>query len=333
MLRGMRKASSNWLGRIVMGVVLGLIAISFAIWGIGDIFRGFGQSTVAKIGSTEITVDQFRQIYNDRLQQLGRQLGRPITPDQARALRLDQQLLGQLVAEAALDQRARQLRLNLSDAEIARQITENPTFRGPTGQFDRARFEQMLRNAGFTEPRFIAEQKPRRAAPQIVETVGGDACVPKTALEALNRYENEQRAIDYVVLDRRRPATSPRRRRRRLRNTSTSTRRRSARPSTARSRSWCCGRRSWRRGWRSPTPTREAYEDRKSRFGTPERRQLEQIVFPTVEEAQAAAARLPAARVSRRSPRSAASRRRTSTSASSPRPASSTARSPTRPSR
>ena len=71
MLRGMRKASSNWLGRIVMGVVLGMIAVSFAIWGIGDIFRGFGQSTVAKIGSTEITVNQFRQLYTDRLQQLG----------------------------------------------------------------------------------------------------------------------------------------------------------------------------------------------------------------------------------------------------------------------
>ena len=60
MLRGMRKASSNWLGRAVMGVVLGLIAVSFAIWGIGDIFRGFGRSTVAKVGSTEITIDQFR---------------------------------------------------------------------------------------------------------------------------------------------------------------------------------------------------------------------------------------------------------------------------------
>ena len=107
MLRGIRKASSNWLGRAVMAVVLGLIAVSFAIWGIGDIFRGFGRSTVAKIGSTEITVEQFRQIYNDRLQQLSRELGRPITPDQARALQLDQQLAGQLVAEAALDQRAR----------------------------------------------------------------------------------------------------------------------------------------------------------------------------------------------------------------------------------
>src|SRR5215210_382437 len=155
MLRGIRKASSNWLGRAVMGVVLGLIAVSFAIGGIGDIFRGFGRSTVAKVGSTEITVDQFRQIYNDRLQQLSRQVGRPITPDQARALRLEQQLAGQLVAEAALDQRARQLRLNVSDAEIARQIMNDPSFKGLNGQFDRARFEQIIRGAGYTEQRAI----------------------------------------------------------------------------------------------------------------------------------------------------------------------------------
>src|SRR5262245_41013993 len=202
MLRGMRKASSNWLGRIVMGVVLGMIAVSFAIWGIGDIFRGFGRSTVAKVGSTEITIEQFRQIYNDRLQQLGRQLGRPVTPDQARLLQLDRQLAGQLVAFAALDQRARQLRLNLSDAEVARQIMNEPNFKGPTGNFDRARFEQIIRSEGYTEPRYTAEHRRIALRREIVDTVNGDLTTPKTLEQALNRYENEQRAIDYVTLDR-----------------------------------------------------------------------------------------------------------------------------------
>ena len=85
MLRGLRKASSNWVGKTVMAGVVGFLVISFAIWGIGDIFRGFGRSTVAKIGHTEITIEQFRTLYNDRLQQYSRQLGRPISADQARA--------------------------------------------------------------------------------------------------------------------------------------------------------------------------------------------------------------------------------------------------------
>src|ERR1051325_10380287 len=81
MLRGIHKASSTWLGKAVMAAVMGVIAVSFAIWGIGDIFRGFGRSAVATIGGTEISIEEFRRFYNDRLQQLGRQVGRPITPD------------------------------------------------------------------------------------------------------------------------------------------------------------------------------------------------------------------------------------------------------------
>jgi peptidyl-prolyl cis-trans isomerase D len=59
----MRKASSNWLGKTIMSVVMGVLVISFGLWGIADIFRGYGQSTLAKIGRTEISTEQFRQTY------------------------------------------------------------------------------------------------------------------------------------------------------------------------------------------------------------------------------------------------------------------------------
>src|SRR5947209_10176033 len=95
MLRGMRKASSNWLGKIVMAVVMGVLIVSFGVWGIADIFRGFGQSSLAKVGGTEISTEQFRQIYTDKLQQLGRQFGRPLTMEQARAFGLDRQGMSQ----------------------------------------------------------------------------------------------------------------------------------------------------------------------------------------------------------------------------------------------
>ena len=77
MLRGLRNASSNWLGKTIMAAVVGFLVLSFVVWGIGDVFRGFGRSTVAKIGSTEITIEAFRTLYNDRLQQFSRQFGRP----------------------------------------------------------------------------------------------------------------------------------------------------------------------------------------------------------------------------------------------------------------
>src|ERR1700730_13265977 len=106
MLRGRRKASSNWLGKAIMSVVMGVLIISFGVWGIADIFRGFGQSTLAKVGHTEISTQQFRQLYSDRLQQIGRQFGRPLTMDQPRTCGMVRQLLQQTIAEAALDEEA-----------------------------------------------------------------------------------------------------------------------------------------------------------------------------------------------------------------------------------
>jgi len=119
MLRGIHKASSTWLGRGIMAVIMGGLVISFAIWGIGDIFRGFGLNSAIKIGGTEISIEQFRQFYTERLQQLGRQVGRPITTDQARATGIAQQVIGQLVAETTLDEQAKALRLGISNAELA----------------------------------------------------------------------------------------------------------------------------------------------------------------------------------------------------------------------
>src|SRR5260370_24637359 len=134
MLRGMRKASSNWLGKTIMAVVMGVLIVSFGVWGIADIFHGFGQSTLAKVGRTEISLNQFRQLYTDRLQQISRQFGRPLTTEQARAFGLDRQVLQQTIAEAALDEDARRLGLGQSDEEAMRTIVRDPSFFGINGK-------------------------------------------------------------------------------------------------------------------------------------------------------------------------------------------------------
>src|ERR1700733_14570312 len=201
MLRGMRKASSNWLGKTIMAVVMGVLIISFGVWGIADIFRGFGQSTLAKVGHTEISMEQFRQLYTDRLQQIGRQFGRPLTPDQARAFGIDRQVLQQAIAEAALDEEARRLGLGQSEAETKRVIMSDPNFKGPSGAFDPAHFEAAIRQFGFSEQRYFADQRRVSLRRQIAGTISAGLEPPKTMIEALARFQNEQRSIEYVKLD------------------------------------------------------------------------------------------------------------------------------------
>jgi peptidyl-prolyl cis-trans isomerase D len=197
----MRKASSGLVGKTIMATVVGFLILAFGVWGIGDIFRGFGVSTVAKVGRTEITIDQFRNRYNEQLQQLSRRAGRPITPDQARAFGFEQQVLGQIVSNMALDERARQLRLGLSNDEIIKQITANPAFKGVNGQFDQTSFLQRIREAGYTEGRFVAEMREEALRRQLVEAVGSGLTPPKVTAELIDSYRGEERSIDYVQFD------------------------------------------------------------------------------------------------------------------------------------
>jgi peptidyl-prolyl cis-trans isomerase D len=293
MLRGMRKASSNWLGKTIMAVVMGVLIISFGIWGIADIFRGFGQSTVAKVGHTEISLNEFRQIYTDRLQQIGRQFGRPLTADQARAFGLDRQVLQQTIAEAALDEEARRLGLGQSDDEIRRVIMNDPNFKGPAGNFDPQRFQAMIRNFGYTEQRYVAEQRKVSLRRQITGTIGAGLEPSRTMIDALSRYQNEQRSIEFVKLDAAQAGTidppSPEALAAYFEDHKVQ-----FRAPEYRKISFVAISPEEIGKWTevSDEDARKLFEQRKDRLGTPEKRQVHQLVFPTVEEAQAARSRL-----------------------------------------
>jgi peptidyl-prolyl cis-trans isomerase D len=293
MLRGMRKASSNWLGKIVMAVVMGVLIISFGIWGIADIFRGFGQSTLAKVGRTEISTEQFRQIYTDRIQQLGRQFRRPLTSEQARALGIDRQVLQQTVAETTLDEEARRLGLGQSNEETLKTILDDPNFKGVNGQFDPQRFQNLIRQMGYSEQRFMAEQRRILLRRQIAGSVAAGFEPSNLQLEALARFQNEQRSIEYVKLGAAQAGTiEP--------------------PSPEALAAYFEDRKTLFRApeyrklslvavtpdeigkWEdvSDPDARKVFEERKDKLGTPERREVQQITFPNADEATAARNRI-----------------------------------------
>src|SRR5258708_20243338 len=175
----------------------------------------------------------------------------------------------------------------MSDADIARQITDNPAFKGINGQFDRVRFEALLRNAGYTEQRFLAEQRRTTLRQQLMGTVSGETYVPKTALEAFNRFQNEERTIEYAVLGKAQAGDIPDPapevlakyfEERKVIFRSPETRKVTIvvlKPEDLVARMEI-----------SADDLKKAYASRKARYETPERRNLKQIVFPNMHQAK-----------------------------------------------
>jgi peptidyl-prolyl cis-trans isomerase D len=276
-----------------MAVVMGVLIISFGVWGIADIFRGFGQSTVATVGHTEISTEQFRQLYTDRLQQLSRQFGRPLTMDQARAFGLDRQVLQQTIAEAALDEQARRLGLGQSNEETLRVIYSDPNFQGANGAFDPARFRATIQQFGYSEQRYLADQRKVSLRRQIAGTIAAGIEPPKVLIDALSRFQNEQRTIEYVKLDAAQAGTieppSPE-----ALAAYFDEHKIQFRAPEYRKLSFVVVDPEDVGKWStvSGEDAKKLFETRKDKLGTPEQREVSQIVFPNAEEAQAARTRI-----------------------------------------
>lgn len=276
-----------------MSVVMGVLIVSFGVWGIADIFKGFGQSSLAKIGKTEISVEQFRQIYTDKLQQLGRSFGRPLTMDQARAFGLDRQVLQQTIAEAALDEQARRMGLGQSEAETMRTIYADPNFKGLSGQFEPARFQAAIRQFGYTEQRYLAEQRRVGLRRQIAGTISAGLEPPKVMVDALTRFQNEQRSIDYLKLDAAQAGTidppSPETLAAYFEDHKTQ-----FRAPEYRKLAFVVINPEEIGKWTdvSDEDARKLYDQRRDKLGTPEKREVSQMVFPNEADALAARSRI-----------------------------------------
>ncbi len=296
MLESMRASTQGWIGRVIMAILMGLIILSFAIWGIGDIFRGFGANNLARVGGVEIGADTLRNAYQTELQRMQRAERRTITNEEAHEYGLDRQVLSELVNEAALDDQARRLGLAISDEEIKKTIVNDDNFKGLTGRFDRQAFDAFLRDEGLTEKTYMRQQRSVHLRRQIVDALTNGVQLPKALLEAIFRFQMETRSVDYIVFSTASAGPLPAPSQEELKSYFEINRQLYATPeyrslvvvpvtpaSIAKPDDV------------SDADARNRYEEVKDeRFGAPEKREVEQILFASDAEAKEARAKLDA---------------------------------------
>lgn len=197
MLDAMRRGAVNWLAKIL----LGLLIIAFAVWGVADVFRGYGRGTLARIGSTEISVDEYRQAYQEEMTSISRRMGRRLTAEQAKLLGLEQRALSRLIGAAAIDTHIRQLHLSLSEQGIAELIRQDPAFKGADGAFSPRVFQMYLRQNSMSEGHYVTTRRKEEVREQLTDTLLGGLTPPQLLIDLLHRYREETRIIEFLTPD------------------------------------------------------------------------------------------------------------------------------------
>lgn len=197
MLDTLRNSANSWLAKIL----LGLVAVSFVYWGADTRATRTGIGSLATVGSTAITQNDFQRAYENELAQLSQRAGRRVTNDEARAYGIDRRVMSRLIGSAALDNQVASLGLALSDATIAEHLRNDPNFKGLDGNFDRNGFQQFLRSIGMSERAFLDQRRKEEERAQLTGTLLSAIVTPKPIVAAVHAWKDETRVAEYLTID------------------------------------------------------------------------------------------------------------------------------------
>ena len=166
MLDRMRR-HKNWLkwslAIVVVAFVLLYIPNFLRNGGMGGAVGVSTREVVASVDGREITVGQFRKIYNQQMQAYRRSYGGSIDERLLKQMGIDRRILQQLIDEEAGLAEARRLGITTSDEEVRTRILALPAFQ-ENGQFiGDERYRQLLQMADPPRRPSEFEEEVRRS--------------------------------------------------------------------------------------------------------------------------------------------------------------------------
>ncbi len=196
MLQWMHRLSTSWVASLFMGA----LALSFVVWGIADVFTGMVTTSLASVGSAEISSTTFQRNYRLFIKAQSGQMGTEITPEMAQRMGLGNIALQQLISRTALDASANRLGLTTPDAAVRANVFANTTFAGGTGKFDHNQFLTIIQQSGYSEKEFLAEMRGDMTRNQFATALQQGFNLPRGYAEAIYLYFTERRAVNYVIV-------------------------------------------------------------------------------------------------------------------------------------
>jgi peptidyl-prolyl cis-trans isomerase D len=200
MLELIRSAAKTWIAK----VILALITIPFALWGVESYIRTSpGTNTIAKVGGDKVTGQEYDNAVRTQLDQLRQRFGGQIDASIMDNPEMRKGVLDQLIDQRVLDKATKTGTMAVSDARLRDLIVNNPNFMD-NGQFSPTLYERILKAQGYSAASFEAALRQDTERQQFLDSVANTAIVSNTTIKAFLQASEQSREIAVVFVS---PAT------------------------------------------------------------------------------------------------------------------------------
>ena len=179
--------------------LLGVLIAAFAIWGIGPGMLSGNNQTIATVGDTEVSTQQYANAVNRQAQQFQAQFGGQLSTQQIiQMMQLDTRILDQMVTDAAIAEHMSKLGMRASDAQVASEIRTYEAFQTSDGSFSPQMLEASLSQAGITRKDLFTDIKRNISRNQLVAVMAAGDVLPKSLATKLYVWQAERRRATMI---------------------------------------------------------------------------------------------------------------------------------------
>jgi len=197
MLENMRNHAQSWIAKIILGGV----ALSFVLWGIGDYFNSAQLQVVAEVDGAPITDCEFRVAYERQLNTYRALLGKQFSKSAVAALGLKQDTVQTLINRHLMLAEAADMGLVAPNDALVDSVRRNPAFQS-AGNFDEQRYKVLTRNMGFRTPTdYEASVRMDLIANAMQQALIQSATTSDDDIRQRYASEYEQREIEALIVD------------------------------------------------------------------------------------------------------------------------------------
>jgi peptidyl-prolyl cis-trans isomerase D len=197
MLETMRNQAQSWIAKIILGGV----ALSFVLWGIGDYFRHSQVQVVASVDGTPISDSEFNLAYERQLNDYRALLGKKFSKKALEVLGVKQDTLQTLINRHLILSEAERMGLVAPQDVLLATVRGNPVFQS-AGNFDSRRYEALTRNMGFRTPTdYEASLRLDLVADALQMALTQSATVSDAAVREAYARQFEKREIAALIVD------------------------------------------------------------------------------------------------------------------------------------
>ena len=198
----MAESIGGKIRNVLVGILIGMLVLAFAVWGVNDMFTPGARNAVATVGDAEVSIDDFDTRFRRELETLNRERGEALTNQQAYNQGLHRQVLQNMVTNTVIQIDADDLGVGVNRRNARKEIEAIPAFVNElTGKFDENKLEQALGNARITRQQFEDETLQALKSQQTVPAITTGLVAPADYAGLQYKYLTEQRRASVLTLN------------------------------------------------------------------------------------------------------------------------------------